>query len=55
MRVGGLFGWAGSGSVVIGALGGLEWTNLRIAQSDDHVDAAGQRWSVERSEGKSIS
>lgn len=55
MRVGDLFGWAGAGSVVIGALGGVEWTNLRIAPSDDHVDAVGQRWSVELSEGKSIS
>ena len=55
MRVGDLFGWAGSGSVVIGALGGVEWTNLRITPSGDHVDALGQRWSVQRCEGKSIS
>ncbi|GAB7070000.1 hypothetical protein H7J06_16695 [Mycobacterium hodleri] len=54
MRVGDLFGWAGSGSVVIGALGGVEWTNLEIAPSDDHVDAVGQRWRVQRCEGKSI-
>jgi len=55
MRVGDLFGWAGSGSVVIGAFGGAEWTALGIAPSDDHVDAVGQRWIVERNEGNSIS
>lgn len=55
MRVGDLFGWAGSGSVVIGALGGAEWTNLQITPSEDYVDAAGQRWSIGRSEGKLLS
>jgi len=54
MRVGDLFGWAGSGSVVIGTLGGQEWTQLDITHDDDHVDAVGQRWSVQRSEGTSI-
>jgi hypothetical protein len=51
LRIGDLFGWAGKGSVVIGAVGGPVWTDIGIMLSDKHVQAGGQRWNIERSEG----
>jgi hypothetical protein len=51
LRVGDLYGWAGGGSVVIGSVGGPEWTELGIMLSANHVQASGQRWNIERSEG----
>ena len=51
VRVGELFGWASSGVVVIGAVGGSDWKRLDIVPSDDDVAANGVRWNIEGSEG----
>ncbi len=51
LRVGEKFGWAGAGAVVIGTVGGREWTELAIVLSDNGVQANGTRWNIERSEG----
>jgi hypothetical protein len=45
LRVGDLFGWAGAGSVVIGAVGDAQWNEYSAVASD------GVRWIVERTEG----
>jgi hypothetical protein len=49
MRVGGLFGWAGGGTVLIDSVEGPRWNALVI--SGEHVWADGVRWTVERYEG----
>jgi len=49
MRVGPLFGWAGSGEVVIDAVDGPRWNALVI--TGEQVCANGVRWTVERCEG----
>lgn len=51
LRVGDLFGWAGAGTVVVGVVGGPEWTDLAIDLSDKVVQASGVLWSIEASEG----
>jgi hypothetical protein len=51
LRVGDLFGWASSGVVVIGQVGGPDWERLDIVLSDHDVAANGVRWNIERSEG----
>jgi hypothetical protein len=51
VRVGDLFGWAGAGAVVIGAVGGPEWGELAITLSDNEVHVNGVRWNIQRSEG----
>jgi hypothetical protein len=45
LRVGNLFGWAGAGTVVIGAVGDPQFDDYSTAASD------GVRWIVERTEG----
>lgn len=49
MRVGALFGWAGGGEVVIGAVDGPRWNALVI--TGQHVQANGVRWTIEHREG----
>jgi hypothetical protein len=49
LRVGGLFGWATSGEVVIDAVDGPRWNALVI--TGEHVQANGVCWTVERCEG----
>ncbi|WP_319457851.1 MULTISPECIES: hypothetical protein [unclassified Mycobacterium] len=51
VRVGDLFGWAGAGTVLIDTVGGPRWNALAIEVSDDHVQANGVHWNIERSEG----
>jgi hypothetical protein len=54
VRVGDLFGWAGTGSegaVVIGAVDGPKWDELAITLSDNEAHVNGMRWNIERSEG----
>jgi len=51
VRVGGLFGWAGAGTVLIDAVGGSRWNALAIEVSDDQVRANGVCWNIEGSEG----
>jgi hypothetical protein len=51
VRVGDRFGWAGAGTVLIDTVGGPRWNALAIDSSDDHVQANGVRWNIERSEG----
>lgn len=49
LRVGGLFGWATSGEVVIDAVHGPRWDALVI--TGEHLQANGVRWTAERCEG----
>jgi hypothetical protein len=49
--VGESFGWAGGDSVVVGSVGGPQWNALAIEMSENHVQANGVRWTVNRSEG----
>ena len=51
LRVGAWFGWAGAGAVVIGPVGGREWTELEITLSDNEVRAKNTVWNIERTEG----
>jgi hypothetical protein len=51
MRVGGLFGWADRSGVVLGSVGGPEWTALAPCMSGDDLEANGARWSIDQSEG----
>jgi hypothetical protein len=51
LRVGELFGWADHRGVVIGAVGGPEWTALSPYLYGSDLEANGVRWSVEESEG----
>lgn len=51
MRVGGLFGWAGGGAVVIDEVDGTAWSELGIKLCGNQIQAKGVRWIIERSEG----
>jgi hypothetical protein len=51
VRAGELFGWADGDRVVMGAVGGAEWTALGIIVSGNEIQANGARWNVEQSEG----
>lgn len=49
LRVGGLFGWAGGGTVTIRHVD--EWSEIGITLSDNDIQYSGTRWHIERSEG----
>jgi hypothetical protein len=49
LRVGNWYGWAGGGTVAVGAVG--QWLELGIALSDSAVQYQGACWTIERSEG----
>lgn len=51
LRVGGLFGWAGGGTVLIDEVDGPGWTALGIRLCGNQIQASGVRWIIERSEG----
>ena len=51
MRVGELFGWADRSGVVLGTVGGPEWTALNPRLDGSELEANGVRWSIEGSEG----
>ena len=51
VRVGGMFGWAGAGDVVIDAVGASRWNALVIDTASGRVQANGVRWVVGSSEG----
>jgi hypothetical protein len=51
VRVGGMFGWAGAGEVVIDAVGAPRWNALVIDAGGQGVQANGVRWLAARHEG----
>lgn len=51
LRVGDRFGWAGAGTVEIGAVGGPQWDALAITLSGNEVQAVGRHWNITASEG----
>ncbi len=52
LRVGAQFGWADRSGVVLGAIGGPQWTALNPHMNAYDLVANGVRWSIEDSEGE---
>jgi hypothetical protein len=52
LRVGAQFGWADRSGVVLGAIGGPQWTALDPHLNGYDLVANGVRWSIEDSEGE---
>ncbi|SEH87473.1 hypothetical protein SAMN04489835_5150 [Mycolicibacterium rutilum] len=51
LRVGTLFGWANPSQVIVGTVGGAEWTALGVRMDDGELVADGLRWTVKETEG----
>jgi hypothetical protein len=51
LRAGAQFGWADGSGVVVGTIGGPNWTALNPRVNGDDLVANGIRWSIEDSEG----
>lgn len=51
LRAGAQFGWADRTGVVLGAIGGPQWTALDPQMEDGDLVANGVRWRIEDSEG----
>jgi hypothetical protein len=51
VRVGGQFGWAGGGEVVVDAVHTSRWDALELDLTGRQLVSSGVRWSIERSEG----
>lgn len=54
LRVGEMFGWATTDTVVVDRVDGRHWAALGVAQAAGELRANGVRWSVERFEGTVI-
>jgi hypothetical protein len=52
LRVGEQFGWADRSGVVLGAIGGPQWTALNPHMNACDLVANGVRWSIEDTEGE---
>jgi hypothetical protein len=51
VRVGDRFGWADRGGVVLGTIGGPEWSALSPRMNGKDLEVHGTRWNVVDSEG----
>lgn len=51
LRVGAMFGWATTDTVMVDRVDGRHWAALAVTQAAGELHANGVRWSIERSEG----